>query len=112
MVRPLALALAIALVSGCATLEGYRHFQLGTAALDRGEPARAVAELELAARLAPERSEIFNHLGIAYAAVGRPRDALTAFERAVALDCDNHAAAANLAAARAGAAPAAQADAQ
>ena len=57
-------------------------------------------ELELAARLAPERSEILNHLGIAYGAAGRSGDALSAFERAVALDCDNRAAAENLAAAR------------
>jgi cytochrome c-type biogenesis protein CcmH/NrfG len=41
-----------------------------------------------------------DHLGIAYAAAGRPLDALAAFERAVALDCDNRAAKANLAAAR------------
>ena len=102
MTRPAALVLALALLSGCATLEGYRHFELGNAALDRGDVARAVAELELAARLAPERSEIINHLGIAYAVAGRSSDALSAFERAVALDCDNREAAANLAAARAG----------
>ena len=101
MVRPVALALVLALLSGCATLEGYRHFQLGTAALDRGDLGRAVLELELAAQLTPERSEIFNHLGIAYAAVGRRDEALSAFQHAVALDCDNQAAAANLAAARA-----------
>jgi Flp pilus assembly protein TadD len=103
VIRPAALVLAVALLSGCATLEGYRHFRLGNAALDRGDLARAVAELELAATLAPERSEIMNHLGIAYAAAGRSGDALSAFERAVSLDCDNREAAANLAAARAGA---------
>ena len=103
MIRPVAFVLALALLSGCATLEGYRHFELGNAALDRGDVVRAVAELELAATLVPERSEIVNHLGIAYAAAGRPVDALSAFERAVALDCDNREAAANLAAARAGA---------
>lgn len=104
MIRAAALALGLALLSGCATLEGYRHFQLGTAALERGEVARAVLELELAAALAPARSEIRNHLGIAYAAAGRPADALAAFERAVALDCDNRAAQTNLAAARSSAA--------
>jgi cytochrome c-type biogenesis protein CcmH/NrfG len=41
----------------------------------------------------PERSEVFNHLGLAYAAAGRRDDALLAFERAVELDCDNPAAA-------------------
>jgi Flp pilus assembly protein TadD len=96
VIRPVACVLALALLSGCATLEGYRHFRLGNAALERGAVARAVAELELAATLAPERSEVFNHLGIAYAATGRSGDALAAFERAVALDCDNQAAKANL----------------
>jgi len=99
VLRAAAVAFAL-LVSGCTTLEGYRHFRLGTAALDRGELVRAVVELELAARLAPERSEVQNHLGLAYVAAGRPRDALAAFERAVALDCDNAAAQENLAAAR------------
>jgi Flp pilus assembly protein TadD len=89
------------LLPGCVTLEGYRHFRLGNAALDRGDVLRAVVELELAARLVPERSEVQNHLGVAYVAAGRPRDALLAFERAVALDCDNAAAQANLSAARA-----------
>ena len=94
MIRPAALGLLLLL--GCSTFEGYRHFQAGTGALDRGDAAVAVVELERAAALAPEQSEIFNHLGLAYAAAGRRGDALFAFERAVALDCDNRAAAANL----------------
>jgi Flp pilus assembly protein TadD len=81
---------------GCTTLEGYRHFQAGTLALDRGDAGAAVTELERAAAILPERSEVFNHLGLAYAAAGRRTDALFAFERAVALDCDNRAAAENL----------------
>lgn len=89
------------LLLGCSSVEGYRHFQAGNGALDRGDAASAVAELERAARLLPERSEVFNHLGLAYAAAGRRADALFAFERAVALDCDNHAAGANLRAAQA-----------
>jgi Flp pilus assembly protein TadD len=93
---PLALALAL----GCATVEGHRHFEAGNAALDRGDAALAVAELERAAALVPEASEVRNHLGIAYAAAGRHEDALAAFERAVALDCDNRAAAENLRAAQ------------
>jgi len=96
---PVALALTILL--GCAAVEGHRHFEAGNAALDRGDAARAVAELERAAELVPEASEVQNHLGIAYAAAGRPADALAAFERAVALDCDNRAATENLRAARA-----------
>lgn len=95
MARGAACALLLALL-GCTTLEGYRYFQAGTAALDRGDAAVAVLELERAAALLPERSEVFNHLGIAYTAAGRPADAHFAFERAVALDCDNRAAAENL----------------
>ena len=88
---------------GCSALEGYRHFQAGTGALDRGDAAGAVVELERAAAILPEQSEVFNHLGLAYAAAGRRSDALFAFERAVALDCDNRAAAANLRATQAAA---------
>ena len=95
---PFALLLVLAL--GCAAVDGRRHFEAGTAALDRGDAALAVAELERAAALVPEASEVQNHLGIAYGAAGREADALQAFERAVALDCDNRAAVANLHAAR------------
>ena len=94
-------ALGLLGLLGCGTLEGYRHFQAGSEALDRGDATAAVGELERAAALAPERSEVFNHLGLAYNAAGRRADALLAFERAVALDCDNRAAAANLRAAQA-----------
>ena len=94
-------ALGFLALLGCSTVEGYRHFQAGTGALERGDAAVAVVELERAVALAPEQSEIFNHLGLAYAAAGRRGDALFAFERAVALDCDNHAAAANLRSAQA-----------
>lgn len=98
MIRLAAIALAVVGQLGCASLEGYRHFDAGSAALDRGDAATAVRELEQAALLVPERSEVHNHLGIAYSAAGRPQDARLAFERAVALDCDNREAAANLAA--------------
>ena len=94
------LAVVLSLVLGCATVEGHRHFEAGTRALDRGDAALAVAELERAAALVPEASEVQNHLGIAYASAGREADALAAFERAVALDCDNRAAVENLRAAR------------
>jgi Flp pilus assembly protein TadD len=92
---------ALVLVAGCASLEARRAFHTGTVALDRGDSARAVAELERAAALEPEASAVQNHLGIAYEAVGRPGDALRAYERAVALDCENEAAQRNLAALRA-----------
>jgi Flp pilus assembly protein TadD len=96
----LSVALLVAFALGCASVEGHRHFEAGNSALDRGDAALAVAELERAAALVPEASEVQNHLGIAYAAAGRDADALAAFERAVALDCDNRAAAENLRAAR------------
>lgn len=89
-------ALALLLLGGCASLEGAQLYQSGTDALDRGDATRAVADLERAAELVPQASEIQNHLGLAYAASGRDADALTAFRRAVELDCDNEAAVENL----------------
>ena len=95
-------SLLVALVSaGCATFQGARLYSSGTEALDRGDTARAIADLERAAELVPHASEIQNHLGLAYAADGRYREALLAFRRAVALDCDNQAARHNLRAAEA-----------
>ena len=93
-------ALFVGLVAGCAGLEGARLYRSGTRALDVGDSARAVTELERAAQLVPHGSEIHNHLGLAYAADGRPDDARASFERSVALDCDNAAAQRNLEAAR------------
>lgn len=94
-------ALAIgAAAAACATVEAGRLYRSGTGALDRGDAATAVAELEQAAAIAPEVSAIQNHLGIAYERVGRSDDALRAYERAVELDCDNQAARHNLRALR------------
>jgi len=102
MRRLLATLLLLALASmGCATLQGGRLYSSGTEALDRGDTARAIADLERAAELVPHASEIQNHLGLAYAAEGRDREALLAFRRAVALDCGNLAAQRNLRAAEA-----------
>lgn len=94
------LLLALASV-GCATYQGARLYTSGTEALDRGDTTRAIADLERAAELVPHASEIQNHLGLAYAAEGRDREALRAFRRAVALDCNNQAARRNLQAAEA-----------
>ncbi|MDJ0788598.1 MAG: tetratricopeptide repeat protein [Myxococcota bacterium] len=94
------LALALA-ASGCATMQGTSLYRSGTAALDRGDATAAVADLEQAARLIPQSSPVFNHLGIAYKESGRYEEALWAFQRAVDLDCDNRAAVANLQAAEA-----------
>ena len=87
---------ALALALGCSSLRAARLYQSGTSALDRGDARRAVVELERAAELLPEASEVRNHLGLAYQAAGRERDAAVAFRRAVALDCGNAAAAENL----------------
>ena len=89
--------LALAVAGGCAPWQGARLYRSGTQALDRGEAALAIAELERASELVPEASEVQNHLGLAYQAAGRDEDARQAFERAVALDCDNQAAQENLA---------------
>lgn len=102
MRRRLVALLLVTLASvGCATYRGARLYSSGTEALDRGDTTRAIADLERAAELVPHASEIQNHLGLAYAAEGREREALLAFRRAVALDCDNQAARRNLRAAEA-----------
>ncbi len=81
---------------GCASFQGARLYQRGTAALDRGENSIAITQLERAAELVPTASEVQNHLGLAYQAAGRGVDAEFAFRRAVDLDCTNAAAAENL----------------
>jgi len=91
---------AVLCLVGCSSFQGARLYQSGTLALDRGDSARAIADLERAAELVPEASEVQNHLGLAYAAAGREADALKAFQRAVDIDCGNLAAVENLAAAR------------
>jgi Flp pilus assembly protein TadD len=102
MRRLLVALLLVALTSvGCAAYRGGQLYSSGTEALDRGDNARAIADLERAAELVPHASEIQNHLGLAYAADGRDREALLAFRRAVALDCGNQAARRNLQAAEA-----------
>lgn len=92
----LAAILAAPAWTGCATFRAARLYDSGTRALDRGEVAEAIADLERAATLSPRASEIQNHLGLAYAAAGRPDDARRAFERALELDCGNEAARHNL----------------
>jgi Flp pilus assembly protein TadD len=87
---------AAVLVLGCSSLRAARSYQSGTSALDRGDTAQAISELERAVELLPEASEVQNHLGLAYQAAGRQRDAEFAFRRAVALDCGNTAAVENL----------------
>jgi len=89
--------LCVAIIAlGCSSFRGARLYVSGTNALDRGDTLEAVAQLERAAELLPDASEVQNHLGLAYQAVGREDDAESAFRRAVALDCTNAAAAENL----------------
>lgn len=78
-------------------LRGARYYAEGSEALERGDSERAVADLQRAAILVPEASEIQNHLGLAYWAVGELGRARSAFDRALELDCDNRAARQNLA---------------
>jgi Flp pilus assembly protein TadD len=99
-VRLLLLALTLS-TAGCAAVDGARLFRSGTAALDRGDTQGALRDLEHSVRVLPDSSAAHNHLGLAYAADGRDADALREFERAVAIDCTNQAAQANLAQARA-----------
>lgn len=92
----LGVALTLVLAGGCASFEAARLYQSGSEALEHGEVDRAITELERAAELAPDASEVHNHLGLALAADGREEAALLEFQRAVALDCANDAAQANL----------------
>jgi Flp pilus assembly protein TadD len=93
-------AALFSLLVGCTSLQGARLYARGSEALERGDVPAAVADLERAAALVPEASEVHNHLGLAYARAGREGDALREFERALELDCDNEAARHNLAAAQ------------
>ena len=99
--RILVVGLATAQLAACASFEGARYYRSGSDALERGEVDRAIRDLEHAARLLPEASEVRNHLGIAYLEAGRSDEALREFEEAVALDCTNDAAVHNLRAAQA-----------
>ena len=98
--RLLLAPLCAAALGACAGVEAVRLERSGTAALDRGDAVRAVGDLERAAEIAPAVSGIQNNLGIAYERAGRRADAERAYERAVALDCGNEAAHANLEALR------------
>ena len=84
----LALALGIVFLAGCSSFRAAKLYQSGSAALDRGDVVQSIAELEEASRLAPNASEIQNHLGLAYAEAGEHVRAQAALE----LDCENSAA--------------------
>jgi len=98
--RLFVLGLLVLSFSGCASFRAAQFYQSGTRALDRGDSATAIRDLEAAEYLAPEASEIQNHLGLAYREAGRFGEARAAFARAVELDCENDAAQRNLDASR------------
>lgn len=96
-----AVALLI-LIGGCADLAqtqrawtGSRLYSAGTRSLEAGDAAGAVVSLSRAADLVPHASEIQNHLGLAYWALGDWTEAVNAFDRALELDCENAAARSN-----------------
>ncbi len=99
--RRLLATIAASSLLACTGLRAVQLDRSGRAALDRGDAALAVRDLEQAATLAPAVSGIQNNLGIAYERAGRRDDAERAYERAVALDCGNDAAQSNLEALRA-----------
>ena len=81
---------------GCSTWRGAELYESGTAALERGDSERAIADLERAAEYVPDASEVHNHLGLAYGAAGRQDEMVAAFRYALELDCDNLSARHNL----------------
>ncbi|MBW2390517.1 MAG: hypothetical protein JRG89_19105 [Deltaproteobacteria bacterium] len=87
-------------VAGCTGFRAARLYQEGTEALNAGNAELAIVRLGEAEQLEPDASEIQNHLGLAFAATGQHEQALSAFQRAVDLDCSNAAAVHNLAAAQ------------
>jgi tetratricopeptide (TPR) repeat protein len=95
--RVLWIVLTLPLLAGCTSWRAAQLYQSGTAELDRGEYELAIEDLERASELAPQASQVQNHLGLALAAAGREGEARVAMQRAVALDCTNDAAAHNLA---------------
>lgn len=66
-------------------LVGELHFMLGVT-FERRDRARALAELERAARAAPDNDVLFYNLGLVYDRMGLPRQALAAFERSAAIN--------------------------
>jgi Flp pilus assembly protein TadD len=98
LISSLSLGLSL---TGCTGFRAARLYQEGTAALNAGDAELAIVRLGEAGRLEPRASEIQNHLGLAHASAGQQEKALSAFQRAVDLDCSNAAAVHNLAGAQA-----------
>ncbi len=82
----LLLALAM-LVAGC-TPSGSRALLKGKKLLDRNDYAGAVAQFQTATSLLTTNAQAWNYLGVACQYAGRPTEAVTAYQRALALDRD------------------------
>jgi tetratricopeptide (TPR) repeat protein len=92
----LASIISLLVASGCSTWRGARLYHSGTQALEEGDVPRALSDLEQAAALVPDASEVHNNLGLAQLSAGQEDRALLSFERATAIDCDNASASENL----------------
>jgi tetratricopeptide (TPR) repeat protein len=80
------LALAI-FIAGCAP-PGPRALFKGKKLLERGDYAAAVGELKTAASLLPADAQVWNYYGVALQHAGQTADAVTAYQRSLALDRD------------------------
>ena len=82
------LFLALALfIAGCAP-SGPRALLKGKKLLERGDYAGAVAQFKTATSLLATNAQAWNYLGVACQYAGQPTDAVTAYQRALALDRD------------------------
>jgi Flp pilus assembly protein TadD len=82
------LFLALALfIAGC-TPSGPRALLKGKKLLERGDYAGAVAQFKTATSLLATNAQAWNYLGVACQYAGQPTDAVTAYQRALALDRD------------------------
>ncbi len=78
---------AALLISGC-TPSGPRALLKGKKLLERGDYANAVEKLKTATSLLATNAQAWNYLGVACQYAGRPTEAVTAYQRALALDRD------------------------
>ena len=79
-------ALAL-LLAGC-TPSGPRALLKGKKPLERGDYAAAVAQFKTATSLLATNAQAWNYLGVACQYAGQPTNAVTAYQRALALDRD------------------------
>jgi len=80
------LALAL-LIAGCSP-SGPRSLLKGKKLLEHGNYADAMAQFKTATSLLATNAQAWNYLGVACQYAGQPTDAVTAYQRALALDRD------------------------